>query len=196
MIPSALRSSPTRRYSWPGSSSRSLRPPERHLEVGIYRAARSCRDPCQGGNQAGLTREFADWHHPIGDLLEATPASARSYLPITYLPRLPRWHCEQTVLVGDAAHAMTPNLGQGAAQALQDVASLIYHLKAQPALDTALASYIEERKRSAERVAARSNTAGQIAQASNPLVAKLRDVFASRLPESIVAHQFAAILNG
>ena len=65
------------------------------------------------GGDADLAREFAGWHEPIAELLDAAPVGERSYLPLADLPILPRWHRGNVVLVGDAAHAMTPNLGQG-----------------------------------------------------------------------------------
>src|SRR5262249_20605691 len=79
-------------------------------------------------DEAGRGREFADGHEPITSVLAASRVGERSYLPLADLPPLPRWHRGNVVLVGDAAHAMTPNLGQGAAQALEDVAALHRHL--------------------------------------------------------------------
>jgi len=40
--------------------------------------------------------------------------------PIFYMPDLPSWGRDGCVLVGDAAHAMTPATGQGGSQAFED----------------------------------------------------------------------------
>jgi 2-polyprenyl-6-methoxyphenol hydroxylase-like FAD-dependent oxidoreductase len=146
-----------------------------------------------GGENADLEREFAGWHEPITAVLEATPLADRSYLELADIPRLRRWHRSQIVLVGDAAHAMTPNLGQGAAQALQDIATLAERLRTDP-LESALAGYADARKRRCERVVARSRAVGRLAQASNPVVVKARDALARVVPDRVVVRQFAGIL--
>lgn len=146
----------------------------------------------RGGEDLG--REFDGWHPPIAEVLVRTPAAARSYLPIEDLPRLPRWHRGHVLLLGDAAHAMTPNLGQGAAQALQDVAALRRALAAAP-LAEALRGWEGERKRRAERVVARSRVAGRLAQAANPLAAAARDLVGRRTPSAVVARQMEGVMR-
>ncbi len=141
-----------------------------------------------------LEHTFADWHRPIGEVLAATSKADRSYLPLSDLPSLPRRHYDRAVLVGDAAHAMTPNLGQGAAQALRDVAVLCSELAGRP-LSEALASYQSRRKRRAERVVRQSRAVGRIAQASNPLAVGLRDLLARKTPTALAVHQFGQILR-
>lgn len=146
------------------------------------------------GEKADLVREFSGWHEPITAVLEATPQSSCSFLSLADMPRLSRWHHKEMVLIGDAAHAMTPNLGQGAAQALQDVAVLVRWLQREsPAV--ALAGYAKERKRRCERVVARSRAVGRLAQASHPLAARFRDTSARLMPDAALVLQFAAVLK-
>jgi 2-polyprenyl-6-methoxyphenol hydroxylase-like FAD-dependent oxidoreductase len=149
----------------------------------------------EGGEHADLHTAFADWHAPIREVLEAPVIGERSYLPLADLPRLPRWHLGGTVLVGDAAHAMTPNLGQGAAQALEDVAALSRHLGSAP-LERALGAYAAERKHRAERVVARSRSAGRVLQASNPLAVPLRSAVMRLTPQAALWRQLAPLLEG
>jgi 2-polyprenyl-6-methoxyphenol hydroxylase-like FAD-dependent oxidoreductase len=99
------------------------------------------------------------------------------------------------VLVGDAAHAMTPNLGQGAAQALLDVAALATAPGREP-LPRALAAYTAQRKRHCERIVTRSRALGRIAQSANPLVVHLRETAARRTPEAMLVRQLAGVLKG
>jgi 2-polyprenyl-6-methoxyphenol hydroxylase-like FAD-dependent oxidoreductase len=145
------------------------------------------------GGEADLAREYAGWHEPIPDVLAAPGIGEPSYLPLADLPVLPRWHCGDIVLVGDAAHAMTPNLGQGAAQALEDVASLARHLEHEPPAQ-ALAAYVDQRKRRAELIVARSRAFGRLAQASGPVAVRLRAALLRRTPQAIVWRQLASVM--
>jgi 2-polyprenyl-6-methoxyphenol hydroxylase-like FAD-dependent oxidoreductase len=137
---------------------------------------------------------FAGWHQPIDAILAATPPQDRSFVELADLPRLPRWRRESTVLVGDAAHAMTPNLGQGAAQALLDVAELKHQLTSRPPA-RALPIYERRRKRRAERIVWQSRALGRAGQVSSPLAAQLRDAVARSVPESLLARQMASVLR-
>src|SRR5205085_353105 len=80
--------------------------------------------------KAKLIDRFSHWHPPITDVLEATPESAILRNDVYFLKPLARWTRERIVLVGDAAHATTPGIGQGAAQALEDAIVLARELVA------------------------------------------------------------------
>ena len=88
----------------------------------------------------GLFAEFAD---PVPRLLEQAAdayfASIEEVVP-------PAWTARHVVLVGDAAHASSPNMAQGAAMAVEDVLVLAELLAAEQRLDRALAGYEERRK--------------------------------------------------
>lgn len=145
---------------------------------------------------ADLERAFAGWHEPIAAVLAATPTGERSYLELRDLPPLPRWHRDCHVLVGDAAHAMTPNMGQGAAQALLDVAALRDTLADSTSTPTdAFRAYEQTRKRPAERIVRQSRAIGRIAQTANPIAARLRDTVARHTPPALMAHQMGRVLR-
>lgn len=89
--------------------------------------------------------------------------------------RCDRWSDGRLVLLGDAAHAMAPNLGQGANSALVDAAVLLDELRRALTLDDAFAAYERRRRPAVRRVAAASARLGQVAEATNRVVRHLRD---------------------
>ncbi|MGI5273430.1 FAD-dependent oxidoreductase [Nonomuraea sp. CA-218870] len=106
-----------------------------------------------------LRAAFRDWHDPIPRLLaETDPATWIRYEMRHLYPALPSFVAGRVALVGDAAHAMTPNLGQGACTAILDAEALARHVAGEPDLPRALRAYDAERRRSAQRVAFGSRT--------------------------------------
>jgi len=70
------------------------------------------------GDPDALRREFADWDPRIGSLLRQVQTTFRSALYDR--DTLPSWTRGRLTLLGDAAHAMLPHLGQGANQSIED----------------------------------------------------------------------------
>jgi 2-polyprenyl-6-methoxyphenol hydroxylase-like FAD-dependent oxidoreductase len=142
-----------------------------------------------GDEFAEVRRRFAGWHAPIADLLDATGPAAVIRTDIHDLAApLPTFRRGRTVLLGDAAHAMTPDLGQGAAQAMEDAATLSHLLGMLP-IDGALDAYDRQRRARTQPLAARARRLGQILQSRNPL----RDTALRLIPPAVTARQLAAI---
>ncbi|MGY1583028.1 FAD-dependent monooxygenase [Streptomyces sp. MN13] len=134
---------------------------------------------------AAMRHRFADWHHPIPDLLDATRPDAVLHHDIHELATpLPSFTAGRIALLGDAAHAMTPNLGQGACQALEDAVTLTAALATEPTVAAALARYDAERRPRSQSVARAARRAGRMGQQlRHPLATALRDT-AMRLAPS------------
>ena len=119
--------------------------------------------------QRDVLDRFGHWHSPIARVIRATGARAVMRSDVFVLAKpLETYVKDRTVLVGDAAHAMTPNLGQGANQAIVDVAALVEALDRAGGPDdvpAALAAFEKERKRPSQRVAWASSLLGRVALA-------------------------------
>jgi 2-polyprenyl-6-methoxyphenol hydroxylase-like FAD-dependent oxidoreductase len=128
------------------------------------------------GHHADVTSLFGDWHQPIPALLAATPPGAvlRNDIHDLPLPLAP-FASGRVALLGDAAHAMTPNLGQGACSAIEDAAALAAQLADATDLASALARYDAERRPITSKLVRRSRQLGAIGQLDNKPAVALRD---------------------
>jgi len=79
---------------------------------------------------ASLRARHQGWDSPVTELIAATDPAALFRTAIADRPALPSWGLGRVTLLGDAAHPMTPNLGQGACQALEDAVALASCLSA------------------------------------------------------------------
>lgn len=98
------------------------------------------------GEKAALLRLFGDWHHPVPAILAAADESAVLRHDVHHLiDPLPAFHQGRTALLGDAAHAMQPTLGQGGNQAIEDAIVLAHHAGHGRSVPAALAAYTADR---------------------------------------------------
>lgn len=142
-----------------------------------------------------LQRIFGSWHAPISEIIEATPAEAVIRSAVHELARpVASFTNGRVALLGDAAHAMTPDLGQGANQALEDAATLVALLRSAgggtvdaDAVPGALLDYDRLRRPRSQRVAAQAHRVGAIAQAGAPVSATLRDAALRIMPARLLS---------
>ncbi|WP_395107608.1 FAD-dependent monooxygenase [Actinomadura sp. SCN-SB] len=135
-----------------------------------------------------LAVRYAGWHDPIPAVLDATPPEALLRHDICHLETpLPRYASGRIALVGDAAHAMTPDLGEGAGLAIEDAVTLSAALAraTSPAeVTAALAAYDRARRPRTQKLVRISARYGRIAQWRNPLAVAVRDTLATLVPPS------------
>lgn len=154
-------------------------------------AQRSARPTGIAERRALLLAAAAEFPPLIASLVAATPAADILENRLEDLPPLPRWHRGRLVCIGDTAHAMTPNLGQGATQALEDAVTLAVLLQDSGG-DMALAAdrFAKQRKPRAERAVRESRLLGAMAHAPRWVV-PLRNALLRRLPRRMSLAQLA-----
>lgn len=142
-----------------------------------------------------LLRRFGAWPDPIPSLLAAVPADAVLRHDLYGLPPLPSFVRGRVALLGDAAHAMTPNLGQGACQALEDAVTLAHCLDGAHDVAAALHAYDRLRRPRAQAIARRSARLGTLGQLSWPPAVLLRDTAARLMPTRATLRSMAPVLG-
>jgi 2-polyprenyl-6-methoxyphenol hydroxylase-like FAD-dependent oxidoreductase len=149
--------------------------------VYCYAAAPAAPGARAGDELAELVRRFGTWHEPIPRLLAAgRPQDVLRHDVAELAAPLPCFHRGRTALLGDAAHPMTPNLGQGACQALEDAAviSRLATAADQAAAPGMLARYTAARLARTTDVVRRSRRVATMTTWSSPAAVTFRDTVA------------------
>ncbi|MEU1391552.1 MULTISPECIES: FAD-dependent monooxygenase [unclassified Nonomuraea] len=111
-----------------------------------------------------LRARFSGWHTSVVRVLaEADEENVLRHEIHDLWPRLRSFASGNAVLVGDAAHAMTPSLGQGACQALLDADTLTTCLREAGDVPSALRRHDASRRRPAQRVVTMSRLMTRLA---------------------------------
>jgi 2-polyprenyl-6-methoxyphenol hydroxylase-like FAD-dependent oxidoreductase len=127
-------------------------------------------------------------------LIAATPEAAILRNDMYDRPPARRWSLGRVTLVGDAAHPMTPNQGQGACQALEDAVALGESLEHGSDLSEAFELYEKRRLKRANLVVRMSHQQTRGTQIGNPLLCALRDGFSSVIPRRLMLRMLDATL--
>jgi 2-polyprenyl-6-methoxyphenol hydroxylase-like FAD-dependent oxidoreductase len=145
---------------------------------------------------AAVSTLFKSWHAPIGELIGATDPAAVFRLDINELAgTLPSYRRGRCVLLGDAAHAMTPDLGQGGNQALEDAATLVRLIgdaagaPPGPWIDPVLTEYDRLRRPRTQRLAKQARLVGRVGQTRGAVASRLRDIAMRLLPDAMLGRQ-------
>lgn len=137
-----------------------------------------------GAANGGSLEVFRSWHEPIPELIDATDPTEILFDELRCLDvPLKSYVRGKAALLGDAAHAMTPNLGQGANQALEDAVVLA-------AVDS-LDEYDRQRRPRSQHVARMSRRIGRMSSMANPVGVALRDILMRITPPKMALRSMA-----
>jgi 2-polyprenyl-6-methoxyphenol hydroxylase-like FAD-dependent oxidoreductase len=147
------------------------------------------------GPKAELLDAIRGWWSPIREAIEATPESALRKDPILDRPPSRRWGRRRVSFVGDAIHATTPNLGQGACQAIEDAVVLADCLRDRSNVPASLREYERRRRDRTALVVRQSRALGNIFQWERPVLVRFREyLFGTRLASRQALGTFEKLL--
>jgi len=152
----------------------------------VYAAAAAPAGASSDDEVAELRRRFGGWHAPIPAVLEAIePGTVLRHDIYDLPPGRASLHRGRRVLVGDAGHAMEPNLGQGAGLALEDAVVLAHALAAESSMEAALAAYSSVRGPRVAALSRQSRHLGRLARLTRPSAVALRDLAVRSTPDRL-----------
>ena len=152
-------------------------------------------DDRDGDTAERLRALFGAWHAPIPALIEATPDEAIVRNDIYDRRPARTWTKGRVALIGDAIHPMTPDLAQGACQAIVDATTLAGCLAETADPRAALRAYQRRRWRTAARVTLLARGSGRVGQWDGRLACAARDAVLGAMPLSLQLRQLDLVIG-
>lgn len=154
-----------------------------------------------GADDAGNTAErlrtiFATWHDPIPTIVEATPAAALIRTDIYDRRPTRTWAKGRVALIGDAIHPMTPDLAQGACQAIVDATTLADCLAGSRDTRVAMREYQQRRWRNAAAATLLARNSGSMGRWKGGVACAARDAVLRATPSAVQLRQLDVVLGG
>jgi 2-polyprenyl-6-methoxyphenol hydroxylase-like FAD-dependent oxidoreductase len=122
-----------------------------------------------------LLQVHAGDHEPIPEMLRSTEGPILRIF-IHDMPPLPTWHKGSVCLIGDAAHATSPHVGQGASLAMEDAIEVARCLRDVPDAEQAFEIFEGLRKERVDKLVREARRSGNQKALSNPIARRLRDL--------------------
>ncbi|MFO0628332.1 MAG: FAD-dependent monooxygenase [Polyangiales bacterium] len=145
--------------------------------------------------RAGLLARFGRWHDPIPALLAATRDDDIVRTDIADRAPIVGWVTGRVALLGDAAHPMTPNLGQGGCQAIEDAVVLAALLARRGDVAEALRRYASLRVERANAVVVESRRVGRAGQLEHGLARAARDLALRAVPSALARRSIVRAMH-
>jgi 2-polyprenyl-6-methoxyphenol hydroxylase-like FAD-dependent oxidoreductase len=143
----------------------------------------------------GLVNSYREFPSPVPEILAAANAGDTIRTDLFDFPPISSWSRNNVVLLGDAAHAMTPNLGQGGAQAIEDAFVLAEQFEKAESITQAIDSYERTRMPRVNWIMKTAWSFGQMAHWQNPVARWARNSALQWTPSSVTVKQQERLYN-
>lgn len=144
---------------------------------------------------ANVTDLFIEFHPDILQIISETPKDKIIFSDIIDLQPIYQWCNGKVCLIGDAAHATTPNMGQGACQAVEDAYIIGKLFKQGKTAEDVFAQYEKIRMKKAHFIVNTSWKIGKVAHFENRIAAWLRNELLKTIPKSANEKQLDKVFN-
>lgn len=144
---------------------------------------------------ADLQKRFVSYHANVQALLACSTDADLIWADIIDIKPISHFAFGKIVLAGDAAHATTPNMGQGACMGIEDAIVLADELAKTQSASDAFIAYEKRRLNRTHYIANMSKRLGKMSQMENPFLCSLRNLALKNLPEWMKRKQVAKILE-
>ncbi len=132
---------------------------------------------------AGFKELFGEFDGEVQNLIATVKSEEAFMYNALEDVTIGQWHRGRVVLIGDAAHGMTPNMTQGASMAIEDAYTLAAKLDQHTEIDKALAAFYAARSERVRTIQKRSRLLGRIGQLEKPLLCSIRDYCWKNIPD-------------
>jgi 2-polyprenyl-6-methoxyphenol hydroxylase-like FAD-dependent oxidoreductase len=144
--------------------------------------------------KADLLNYFKNYSPIVNEIISQTNFDKVFKNEIFDLKPISSWFNNTVCLLGDAAHATTPNMGQGACQAIEDAYVISHYISMHP-INIAFSKYERLRKSKAEMIVNLSWQMGAISQIDNPVMSAIRNFVMRSIPAKYNLRQSEKIYN-
>ena len=144
--------------------------------------------------QQRLQQVFQPFAYPVPAILAATKAGRIIRSEVADFDPLPEWSRGRVCLIGDAAHAATPYLGQGGCQAVEDAYALAQCLHRAATPEQAFAAFQQLRRPKAAHIVRMSRLMGRVGYLSGP-VGLARNLVLRAAPPQLFEGQFRRVYS-
>ncbi|MFC6999489.1 FAD-dependent monooxygenase [Rufibacter roseus] len=142
-----------------------------------------------------LQRHFHGYHSPISSLFAHTKPDQLLWHDIYDLKPIQNFAFQNILFIGDAAHATTPNMGQGACQAVEDAVVFADELQKDFDFPAAAQRFEQRRIPRTHWITRQSRFLGEVAQSSNPFFISLRNFGLRNLPNWVNEKQLEKVYS-
>lgn len=135
-----------------------------------------------------LTNMFSEFHPVVNKLIKNTSTEKIIRGDLSDLELLDTWYIDNVCLIGDAAHSMTPDLGQGGAQAIEDAYYLSNFIKKSSNIEDAFNNFFSQRNNKVQKLVKQSRNTSKIAITNKPLEI-IRNFIMKSIPQKYMEKQ-------